>query len=166
MLDNIRDHSLLVGRCAVTLCDALATNDIRLNRQLVLAGALLHDIAKTICLDGHCGHAEQGHAICLELGFDQVAEIVRQHVILDDFDAPLSAISLVYYADKRVRHAEIVSLLERRLYIEERYGQDDPVYISRIQENFIKCLQVEERIFAPLPFGPDELAIQVAAAED
>lgn len=166
MLANIRDHSIMVARVAVLLTDGLIGKGVKLDPALVMAGALLHDIAKTQCLDGRCRHAEKGREICLALGFPEVAAIVEEHVILHDFDAPLSAINLVYYADKRVKHDEIVSLAQRRLYIEERYGQGNLDYISRIRANFVKCAQVEERIFADLPFGPDDVDMLVRRAGD
>ncbi|MEN8140183.1 MAG: HDIG domain-containing metalloprotein [Thermodesulfobacteriota bacterium] len=166
MLANIRDHSIMVARVALLLSDALASAGLKFERQLVVAGALLHDIAKTICLDGSCRHAQHGRDICLEHGMARVADIVAQHVVLDDFAAPLSPVALVYYADKRVRHDEVVSLQERRLYIEERYAQGNLDYLAHIRENFVKCCDLEERIFSHLPFAADSVVARLAAAEE
>jgi len=89
MLENIRAHSLMVARVAQVLHQRLAdsskTNSTVPSGDLVLAGALLHDIAKTPCLENRCDHARQGRDICLELGYPEVAEVVREHVILTEF---------------------------------------------------------------------------------
>ena len=71
------------------------------------------------------------------------------------------AIEIVYYADKRVRHAEIVSLDARQIYIEERYGQGKPEIIDAIRLNFGKCYDVEARIFSHLHSAPDAVSGQV-----
>ncbi len=157
MLDNIRAHSLMVTRVAHVLLEALSSSTRTTAPlpadNLVMAGALLHDIAKTQCLENSCDHARQGRDICLELGYPEVAEVVREHVFLAEFSPRrydqgyFLAKELVYYADKRVRHDEIVSLEERLDYILERYGNNDPKRHSLIEENFDKCKQLETFLF-------------------
>ncbi|HHD56656.1 MAG TPA: HD domain-containing protein, partial [Desulfobulbaceae bacterium] len=137
------------------------------DRALVLAGALLHDIAKTPCLDGSCDHAAFGAEICKRHGYPEVAGIVKEHVILQEHDPAryesglFTAREIVYYADKRVRHAQIVSLKQRLEYIINQYGNNDPKRHALIRENFERCLQMEEAIFALLPFTPVELEYHV-----
>ncbi len=179
MLDNIRAHSLQVARLAVLLARELVTAGGGgagaptpgapapvLDLDLVTAGALLHDIAKTPCLNGTCSHAEVGGEICFRHGFAEVAAIVMEHVILDDYTRPLSATEIVYYADKRVRHDEIVTLAERQAYIEDRYGQGKPEIINAIRLNFGKCYDMEKRIFSSLSraLTPDVVAAQVESS--
>ncbi len=154
MLDNIRAHSIMVARVAQSLHIALTHRKTAHPplpaANLVLAGALLHDIAKTPCLKGRCDHARKGRDICLELGFPEVAEIVREHVGITDFSPErykkgvFLAKELVYYADKRVRHDKIVSLAERLEYILEHYGNNDPERHRLIRGNFDKCFQFEK----------------------
>lgn len=172
MLDNIRAHSLMVTRVAHVLLQGLTdarnknSNAPLPATDLVLAGALLHDIAKTQCLQSRCDHAKQGRDICLELGYPEVAEIVREHVILTEFsskrygDGYFLAKELVYYADKRVRHEEIVSLEDRLEYILDRYGNNDLKRHTLIRENFTKCQQLETFIF--LSTGMEKDALQEA----
>lgn len=154
MLDNIRAHSLMVARVAAVIHDGLLASPISKDqippRGLVLAGALLHDIAKTPCLNDRCEHAKLGRELCMELGFPEVAEVVLEHVLLSDFspsryaEGLFLAKELVYYADKRVRHDEIVSLQERLDYILSNYGNNDPHRHSLIRENFHRCQQLED----------------------
>lgn len=171
MLDNIRHHSLVVARVADVIAAELEADqrngEAVIDRALVLAGALLHDIAKTPCLTRGCDHAEAGGRICREHGFIEVAPIVEQHVMLADFSPPalqagqFTAREIVYYADKRVRHHEIVSLDERLDYILEQYSDGKPEIQRLIRENFDRCRQLEKFLFARLGFTPGELEARV-----
>lgn len=166
MLANIRDHSLMVARVTALLSRELQQAGLAIDRELALAGALLHDIAKTQCLDGRCNHAQVGVEICLAHGFSEVAEIVGEHVMLRDFSPPqVSAKEIVYYADKRVNHDQVVSLEERLAYILERYGKGDPQRSALIKENFGKCCRIEEQIFQPLSFAPQQVPVLVKASD-
>lgn len=167
MLENIRHHSLVVARIADLLVDGLQNmvGDHPVpDRNLVIAGALLHDIAKTPCLKNACDHALAGAEICDRHGYPEIARIVEEHVILKDHDpvryeqGHFTAREIVYYADKRVRHTEIVSLDDRLIYILEHYGNGDSYIHERIRENFNKCVQIEQFMFRFLSFTPDGLA--------
>lgn len=176
MLDNIRQHSLLVAQVAETLvrylhAPAVETVDVA-GVELVIAGALLHDIAKTRCLDGSCRHAEEGQLICEEHGYPEIGRIVREHVILSSFtpdryrNGIFPAREIVYYADKRVRHDQIVSLQDRLDYIIERYSDHNPLIEQRIKDNFLTCQELEGYLFSFLPFPADRLLDHVPAGSD
>jgi uncharacterized protein len=173
MFDNIRAHSLTVARVAKSLLTGMIETrmDGSTNvpdTDLVLAGALLHDIAKTICLGNTCDHAKKGRDICLEHGYPAIGEIVREHVVLKDFSIEryaqgiFSAKEIVYYADKRVRHDSVVSLTERMEYIIERYGNQDQFRHQQIEENFQRCRILEHHLFSHINFAPASLAGKVA----
>ncbi len=170
MLENIKRHSLVVAQIADLLASELPgkMNGQPLpDRQLCISGALLHDIAKTPCLDGSCDHARAGAELCLNEGYPEIAAIVEEHVILKDHNPAryenglFSAGEIVFYADKRVRHDEIVSLEERLEYIIEHYGRNDARLHTLIRANFDQCVQLESFLFCFLPFSPDDLAEQV-----
>lgn len=167
MLPNIRLHSLVVAQVSWLLLEQFRENSVPpqvLDRDLVVPGALLHDIAKTPCLRTGCDHARAGAEICHRLGYPGIAGIVEEHVLLRDHDEVrrgqgiFTAREIIYYADKRVRHEEIVSLEERLVYILEHYGGGDPEMERRIRENFASCVQLEYSLFRFLPFPPEELA--------
>ena len=167
MLPNIQAHSIMVARLARLLFVELGKSplkDIPLpDERLILAGALLHDIAKTPCLIKGCHHAKKGRDFCVENGYPEVGEVVREHVWLFDFSPEryakghFFAKEIVYYADKRVRHDRIVSLAARKAYILERYGNNDPERHRLIKENFEKCEQLETFLFAVLTVEADEM---------
>lgn len=158
MYPHIRDHSLMVGQVADLLIKGLNRAGLTLNQDLALAGALLHDIAKSECIESGCGHDLRGAEICRELGYNRVAEIVEEHVILrKGNEQPLNEKLIVYYADKRVNHDRIVSLKERLASILRRYAKDDPEMEQSIEDNFRVCFEVEREIFKHLDFSPDQI---------
>ena len=172
MLPNIRRHSIVVAQVALQLIDGFDENETSPacipDRSLIVAGALLHDIAKTPCLKNGCDHAREGAEICLQLGYPEIASIVEEHVILKDHDetrrsqGKFNAREIIYYADKRVRHEEIVSLDDRLEYILEHYGNGDPGMHKRIRINFNKCIELERYLFSFLPFSSIQLPEKVA----
>lgn len=170
MLANIRRHSFVVARVAERVHSRLArtVKDADLPpRQLVTAGALLHDIAKTPCLRDDCDHAEVGAQICQHHGLFEIAEIVEEHVRLRRYDLQryqkgiFEAKELIFYADKRVVHDEIVSLDERLEYILERYGGKEPDRLVRIRKNFENCRSLESSLCAAAGHNPEELLAEI-----
>ena len=167
MLPNIRAHSIMVTRVAHLLFVELGKSQLKNipvpAEELLLAGALLHDIAKTPCLVTGCHHAKKGRDFCEKNGFPEVGEIVREHVWLFDFSPEryasghFFAKEIVYYADKRVRHDSIVSLATRKEYILERYGNNDPERHRLIKENFDNCEQLETFLFTALSFAANDI---------
>jgi len=172
MLDNIRAHSFKVARVAEFLVNGLIEAGISSaplpSKELVIAGALLHDIAKTQCLNGKCRHDDLGRDICTALGFPEIAEIVKEHVILKKFRTEMykkgffAAKEIVYYADKRVRHDEIVSLEDRLEYIIDRYGDNNPDKEHYIRLNFQQGQDLEVYLFTFLNFTPEQLPMLIS----
>jgi len=159
MLDNIRDHSIIVTRIANLLAEELLQTGRSLSLPLVVAGALLHDIGKTACLDCERDHAAYGREICLRHGFTELAPIVGDHVrYRESGGLDAGEYEIVFYADKRVTHDQVVSLDERRAYILDRYGRNDPLRIAAIRANCLSWERVEAALFEPLSIFPAELA--------
>jgi uncharacterized protein len=163
MLANIRIHSMVVARITEWLVSNLQQLGYQLSLELAVAGALLHDIAKTPCLCSDKDHALEGSVICNHHRFPEIAEIVGEHVRLRNGvqAAGCSEKEIVFYADKRVNHDRIVNLEERLAYILMRYGQGNEVRRQAIVRNFEQCRQVEAKLFAGLGFRPEHLASQV-----
>ncbi len=167
MLDNIRAHSFAVARVAEALVEGLhrtgkATKALP-DREEVIVGSLLHDIAKTLCITTGCRHAEIGRQMVLDLGYPELSEIVAEHVVLKNFTADLyaqgvfGAKEIVFYADKRVRHDEVVSLDDRLEYIIDRYGDNNPAKEILIRQNFAQTLDFERYLFNFLDFLPGDI---------
>lgn len=70
---------VLVHCCTVTAVAKAISEGIECDRDLVIAGAMLHDIGRSV--DHSVMHAVVGHKIVQSLGLpDELAEIVRKHI--------------------------------------------------------------------------------------
>ena len=109
MGDSAKIHSRKVAEIAIELSNKLAHAGHELQMDLVLAGALLHDIAK-----GNEKHAELGAKWIQELGYPSLAAVVAAHM-----DLPSEALeslderAVVYLADKMVQGDAVIPLEER-----------------------------------------------------
>ena len=160
MLPNIKDHSIVVTEVAGVITNGLIAAGYDLSLETVIAGALLHDIGKTACLDNDDDHAARGLEICLAHNLMTIADIVAEHVILKNY-APQNGFAekeIVYYADKRVNHDKVVSLEERLAYILERYGMNNEVRCRAIKRNYARCQDLEKRMFSFLTFDPADIS--------
>ncbi len=174
MLDNIHAHSTVVARVAEGLVDGLAragkTSGPLPDKEEAVVGALLHDIAKTLCIETGCRHAEIGRQICVELGYPELSEIVAEHVVLKNFQASLykkgvfGVKEIVFYADKRVCHDQVVSLDGRLEYILGRYGDHNPAKERLIHQNFQQTLIFEKYLFTFLDFQPQQIIQHISPA--
>ncbi len=161
MMSNIRRHSLIVARIAAAVGRALNRKGSNLDIHLIVAGALLHDIAKTRSLREGGDHVEMGRRLVSELGYPAVAWIVGGHVDSGPEIASLiNEATLVNYADKRVQHDKVVSLQRRFEDLEARYG-GSPRKKSRIREMAKNMEKLENRIFSQLALSPDGLGLMV-----
>jgi uncharacterized protein len=163
MLDNIRDHSIVVAEIVRTISNGLVASGVQLSVDKAVAGALLHDIAKTQCLQTGGDHAALGREICLQHQLDEIADVVAEHIWLKSYslDGSYSEKEIVYYADKRVLHTAVVSLDDRMDDIIRRYGRRDSRLTQLVQMNFTICKGIEGKLFGKLDFGPDQLADMV-----
>lgn len=128
MLPNIEEHSLMVARVALYLGRRLQSAGVPLCLKTLQASALLHDLAKTYTI-GHGGnHTQLGAAwVVQETGQPLIAQGVLFHAFWPwEFDLeawPLPI--LVQYADKLVRHNQVVDLKARFADLMERYGKTE-----------------------------------------
>ena len=146
MLPNIIAHSRQVMRVSLAITDNLKKG-VSINRNLVMAAALLHDITKTRSLRTREHHDQSGGELLRELGFASVGEIVKQHVILLDFNPQdkLEEREIVNYADKRVMHDRIVSLAQRVEDLIQRYGATEEIR-NQIRLNERMICAIEKKI--------------------
>lgn len=141
--DNIIRHSLAVKQAAVKLADKLQGNGVAVDKELVASSALLHDIAKHICLDQEEDekHPAKGAEILKEEGYDRIAEIVAKHGLDSILNENLDSWEekIVYYVDKRVEENKVVGLEHRLNCLRQRYP--DSLKLINRSEPLIKNLE-------------------------
>jgi uncharacterized protein len=156
--EHIVQHSRVVHRLALYLCQELNHQGESLDQAEIEAGSLLHDIAKMEGLHSGENHSQAGAVLLHNLGFPKVAEIVRQHVVLDDgtSQSRITEAAVVHYADKRVKHTSVVSLAERFQDLKERYGKN-PAALFWLDDLEKESQMLEKRIFDRLNVRPESL---------
>ncbi|NJB67062.1 hypothetical protein GGQ74_000702 [Desulfobaculum xiamenense] len=131
MPEHIRNHSTNVALIATAMARRAAEkNLIRGDAavQAVRSSALLHDLAKIYCITHGGHHSQLGAAWVMEhTGNPLLAQGVLHHVWWPFTVDPIRHFLplAVLYADKRVRHDEIVPLGVRFSDLFERYGKND-----------------------------------------
>lgn len=153
---HIQNHCFVVAELAVYLGSLLNEIGSRLDLQLLEAGALLHDIAKAQTLGTGTRHEDVGAQMLDSLGYSMVSTIIRDHVNLnrEGLEGPLTESLIVNYADKRVKHDQLVSLEARFVDLIQRYGRS-PDHRAWLEKKLILYLCLERRIFEQLPLEPE-----------
>jgi len=155
-------HSRLVADVAQRIAVALARSGVALNQDLVLASALLHDLAK-----GHPEHASVGAAILRSMDFPQVATVVSSHTDLD-FNGRLDECAVVYLADKLVSGERLVTI-DQNFEAALRRSGDHPAALDAVQRRMATAkavaLAVETRVGAALASVVNEDSGPLAKAD-
>jgi uncharacterized protein len=156
--EHIILHSQRVWEVARILGEGLAKKNYPLDMALLQASCLLHDIGKYPCiLDKSRYHDIRGEQILQQEGFPEVGRIVAQHVVLRSNNGdPIKEEHVLFYADKRVVHDELVSLEDRFIYLFETYAKT-PQAVDMLTIMKSETVQLEKEIFLLLDFGPNDL---------
>ena len=157
---HIIRHCSKVSIISLKICHNLLSKGIKMDINLVRAGALLHDISKMESIKHGGDHAEMGASFLSRLGYHRVAEIVRQHVVLDrpvDSYEEVTEELLVNYVDKRVMHTRVVSLEDRFSDIFARYGKGDDKKMEKLQYLYNQARLMEDMIFSRIDIVPEEI---------
>lgn len=104
--EHIRAHCKAVAAEAGRIASRLKMAGLELDTSLIRKAALLHDIARQ-----QDEHPRIGADWLLELGYEGIANIIRQHHELESND--INEAAVVYIADKICAETEAVSLRTR-----------------------------------------------------
>ncbi len=158
VVEHIIEHSLRVAEVATLLGRSLLVAGEWVDLPLIEAASLLHDIAKLDSLKARTDHALAGQELVTALGLPPaLGQAIRHHVRLPEDGAACPAEwEIVNYSDKRVNGTLIVTLRHRFDYIRGRYGHTGEI-IARINRLEERTRELERRLFARLPFSPEQL---------
>ncbi len=136
------DHGEMVGQVALTIYTALKHGVPDLDADLILASALLHDIARQIP-----DHAAKGARRLRDYGFFPVADCVETHMDINPGpDDAVNENEILFLADKVVQG--IQTLLDYQERFEDRILQfkGKPDAVSAIRRRLESALIIQKKI--------------------
>jgi len=185
---HVRRHSEIVTKVAMEVAKAYIKKLEIVNTELLYPACMLHDLNRVCdfrkldrdrfqeevtdekwakwqsCRREYKGmhHAEITAKILNERGFTETAELIRLHrsdyIVTQAHDLDSIEKKIIYYADKRVKHDEIVSLKERFRDGRERYGKFDTAGERRLFEDVEKqTIKLEKGLFKGLDIKPGDI---------
>ena len=120
---NVIEHCKVVAKVAEGIAEKLIKKGRKVNRELVVAGALLHDIERH-----KDNHVARGAELVKKFGYPEVAKVVSKHTLyeveIEENQPKTFEEKIVFYADKRVKNDKVVSLKGRYDDIKKRYDVD------------------------------------------
>lgn len=160
---RLLQHVTVVAEVAAFLALRAGRAGLAVDRRLVEAAALLHDIDKALPADHPVkalGHGRAGAEWLSLAGHAELARAVAAHPVmaLDDPDVtawidhgPLEE-RMVCYADKRATQ-RIVSLDQRF----ERWRRRHPEHLEQLDRALVKARRLEAGLCAAVAIRPDEV---------
>ena len=144
--DNIIAHTKKVCEFSLKVTGILEKRGIKVNKGLIAAAALLHDIKKLEPGE----HEIKGANYIASLGYPEVAILIKKHGLKylfdDEFTPKTWEEKIIFYSDKRVKNDKIVSLDERFEYIKQRYKREIVEKEIELIKNIEKELLGNERL--------------------
>lgn len=133
-------HSVFVKELALKIADIAEERGITVNRDLLIAGALLHDIKKRFDIHPD-GHNIEARKMLTELGYPEVGLVAEKHFFEQERNNWEQKI--VFLADMSQNPGnKIVSPEERLDYIKRKYGIPEGKYEIWLKD----ILNVKEEI--------------------
>ena len=140
---NVIDHCLAVAHLAGRMAKALNAAGCRMDIELVVSAARVHDLAR-----GCSHHAAEGARILREMCFPRIADIVEVHMdYTANKEAPITEAEVVFLADKWIHEDRIISMEERFHAKLRKYGAD-PGACQDILKRWRTVLESQQRVEA------------------
>ncbi len=152
-------HVQTVAAITYWLALKLRKNGIVVDPILAHRAALLHDLDKLSPGRMRTEHGAAGGRMLAEMGYPQVGEIVGSHVISspDQISLKTKEAELVFFADKLVKHNQIVSVQERFDDLDSRYPQNKE--FRHLVEPFLMDMQAN--LCKQIGIFPDDLLSEI-----
>lgn len=134
-------HSCMVAEIARCLGQALNQIGHELNLGLILAAALLHDVARV-----HPNHAKVAAQMLRDLDYPDVAEIVENHMNCSNMNGShITERDVVSLSDKLVLGSRLVSL-ETRFEKQLECSQFNQVLLELVQQRLSDAKKLRDRL--------------------
>lgn len=107
--EHIIKHTQAVGEMVLTLFDKVSQYNLNLDKNILLAAALLHDISRK-----EKNHAFIGAKKLYSMGYKTIGDIIETHMDINvDMNQSLNANELLFLADKLVSEDKVCSFEKR-----------------------------------------------------
>jgi CTP:molybdopterin cytidylyltransferase MocA len=151
--EQVKEHCRMVAAIGTKLTDWLNKAGAGLDEDLILAGALLHDLARS-----EPDHALAGARLLESRGYPLVAAVVGVHMDIEVSDShPLTEAEVVFLADKMVKGKYVVSVKDRFAAALEK-NKGDPqacaAVVKRLKEAERIILKIERITGRPVESAP------------
>ncbi len=185
---HVRDHCKKVTDVSLQIGKALVEKNILINLDMLNTAGLLHDMARVCDfteLDRTkfheevtddkwekwvdlrerfkgMHHADVACGALAEDGYNKTAELVRMHNSISILEEPEKLayleVAILFYADKRVKHNEVVSLAERFRDGSERHGKFDNLKTrTMFKEVEKRTYELENQLFSLIDLKPEDI---------
>lgn len=157
--EHKRQHVMLVARVAKFLAEKLSEKNFKIKTDLLVAGALLHDIDKNIPKLPGESHPDAALRALREEGMEEVARLIKTHPLHAILDARISPKTLeekiLFLADKMVK-LEIITVNKR--FDLWRAENLPPIEKEILGKTYSKVKELEKEIFGLIKIKPGEVA--------
>ena len=161
MEKGLYNHSHIVARLASLMAKALNKAGCCVDLDLILAAALLHDIAK-----GTSQHPRAGGQILREIGYPRVADIAAAHVDITIRDGEeIDESQLVYLSDKMTQGDQYVADFKQRFEAKLEQFSHAPDIQRNINNRLENALEIQRRVQAKLNRPLDDILSKRALKE-
>lgn len=120
---NVIEHSKAVLKAALKLTEKVENKGKKVNKELIIAASLLHDITRV-----EKDHVNTGYELVKKLGYQEVAETIKKHglhhCVKEEHKPKTTEEKIVFLADKHVVENKIVDIEKRFEYLRKRYKGD------------------------------------------
>ncbi len=118
--DNVIEHCRQVNSLALRIADLLIEKGAAVNKKLLSAACLLHDIARL-----EPEHETAGAKLLLTEGYPAVSRLIAAHMDLPgDYSPEPDETALLYLSDKLFRYGKITTVDETLTKLRARYAGD------------------------------------------
>lgn len=158
--EGVVGHSQMVARVAGGLAARLTTAGLCLNVDLVVAAAMLHDIARD-----SSDHAAMGAYLITRLGYRRVAPVVEHHMdLVAEPGCLVDEAELLFLADKLVEDDHIVDL-DTRLATRLNRFASQPAAEGAVRERMKTAQELSRRVGRLLGESTEALAARIVSGD-
>jgi HD superfamily phosphodiesterase len=158
-----RVHVEMVTKLALFFADKLIAKGILVNRNLIESAALLHDIDHEVKKLPNERHPDAAVRIINELGFPEIAEVVKKHSLHTILDPNLKPKTweekLVYLADKMTKY-EVIGVDHR--FAMWRRENLPPEALDELIKAYPKVKQLEATIYQICEVSFEEISREMS----